>query len=323
MPRMKWILGLLVLVWLVASSSADTLTDQAKRDVTAGLAAQSEGRYDDAIALYKRAYDAVPHPEILFDLAQAYRLKGDAETALGLYQRYVAVEPRGRVAADARRWVAELEKIVAQHNADPARKAEQARKADEARKAEEARRAEAHKTELAKAEAARRSEVRRTDAARPDTARAPDATRKPATSRSEGAFTSVAAARTPGPPDQPRDDGAWSIRRRYAVIAAGAGGAFLIGGGVLGVLARSKRNAAYDVCGHDGVCDTAEDASQANALLKASRTRGNGSTVLFALGGAGVVTGAVLWLTGRDATHTAFAPVIAPSSVGMAWEGRF
>jgi tetratricopeptide (TPR) repeat protein len=321
MPRMKWILVVLVLGWFAASATADTLKDQARRDVTAGLAAQSEGRYDDAIALYKRAYEAVPHPEILFDLAQAYRLKGDPETALGLYQRYLAVEPRGRVAADARRWAAELDKVVAQHRADAARKAEATRKADEASKAEHARRAEqaraldvARKAELAKAEAARR----------PDRARASDATRTPATPRSDGALTADPAARAPGPPDEPRDDGAWSVRRRYSVIAAGAGGAFLIGGGVLGALARSKRNAAYEVCGHDGVCDTAEDASRANALLKASRTRGNVSTVLFALGGAGLVTGAVLWLTGRDASaHTAFAPVIAPSSIGVAWEGGF
>ncbi|HEY0993098.1 MAG TPA: tetratricopeptide repeat protein, partial [Kofleriaceae bacterium] len=104
--------------WLAVSAGADTLKEQAKKAVVAGLEAQSAGRYDEAIAYYRKAYDAVPHAEILFNLAQAYRLKGDAETALGLYQRYLLVEPRGRVAADARKWVAALERVVAERKTD-------------------------------------------------------------------------------------------------------------------------------------------------------------------------------------------------------------
>src|SRR5688500_8068804 len=111
MSRLNWILiTALATSWLAASAAADTLKEQAKKAVAAGLDAQNAGRYDEAIAHYRKAYDAVPHHEILFNLAQAYRLKGDPETALGYYQRYLLVEPKGRVAADAKKWIAALEK---------------------------------------------------------------------------------------------------------------------------------------------------------------------------------------------------------------------
>src|SRR5262245_32908009 len=130
MPRVTWTLVILVTVIasvrFAASASAETLKEQARKAVVAGLEAQNAGRYDEAIAFYRKAYEAVPHPEIRFNLAQAYRLKGDPETALGLYERYLAVEPRGRVAADARKWMAALEKVVAK-KADDARKTDPVR----------------------------------------------------------------------------------------------------------------------------------------------------------------------------------------------------
>ncbi len=103
----------LTLVFFAVTAHADDRRELAKRNVDAGLAAQAAGKYDDAIALYKQAYDVVPHPEILFDLAQAYRLKGELETALEYYMKYLAAEPNGRVSKDAARWAGELEKQVA------------------------------------------------------------------------------------------------------------------------------------------------------------------------------------------------------------------
>src|SRR5262245_40889355 len=46
----------------------------AKSYVDAGLAAQSAGDYDTAITFYVKAYDLVPHPTLLFNIAQAHRL---------------------------------------------------------------------------------------------------------------------------------------------------------------------------------------------------------------------------------------------------------
>ena len=45
-------------------------------------------------------------------MAQAYRLKGDRPRALEMYRRYVALEPNGRGAPDARIRIAELERAL-------------------------------------------------------------------------------------------------------------------------------------------------------------------------------------------------------------------
>ena len=43
----------------------------AKQYVDAGLAAQAAGDYDQAVALYQKAYDQVPHPLMFFNIGQA------------------------------------------------------------------------------------------------------------------------------------------------------------------------------------------------------------------------------------------------------------
>ncbi|MEO8704570.1 MAG: tetratricopeptide repeat protein [Kofleriaceae bacterium] len=124
---------LVTMLVFAGTAFADAVKDQAKRDVAAGIAAQAAGDYAAAIALYQKAYDAVPHPELQFNLGQAYRLKGDdPEAALACYRRYLAVEPRGRLAAEAARRIAELEPIAAAHAAEQARRADAARATAEA-----------------------------------------------------------------------------------------------------------------------------------------------------------------------------------------------
>jgi tetratricopeptide (TPR) repeat protein len=115
-----------------APAANTSRTDTARQYVNAGLAAQDSGDYDTAITLYTKAYQLVPHPVLLFNMAQAHRLAGHTEQALSLYAKYLAADPNGAQAQDARDRVAEIE----------ARKAEEARKLEEARNAELARKAE-------------------------------------------------------------------------------------------------------------------------------------------------------------------------------------
>ncbi len=121
----------------------------AKQYVDAGLAAQNSGDYDTAIVFYSKAYQLVPHPVLLFNMAQAHRLAGRMDKALALYAKYLEEDPNGSQAQTARDIVAEEARKV-----DEARKAEAARKADEARKADDARKAEAAR----KADEARRAQ---------------------------------------------------------------------------------------------------------------------------------------------------------------------
>jgi len=60
-----------------------------------GLAAYESGHADLAVRKLTAAYDAAPSAELLYHLAQAYRMKGDVAEALHLYQRYLDAAPHG------------------------------------------------------------------------------------------------------------------------------------------------------------------------------------------------------------------------------------
>lgn len=93
----------------VREGHADDVRDQARELVAAGLAAQERGELAAAIEKYQQAYELIPHPELLFNLGQAHRLKGEAAAAVSFYRRYLAAAPNGRAANEATKWVAQLE----------------------------------------------------------------------------------------------------------------------------------------------------------------------------------------------------------------------
>ncbi|HEX3480615.1 MAG TPA: hypothetical protein VHT91_36610 [Kofleriaceae bacterium] len=114
---LRWaLLGLVIATAGSSRALADPTTSApdpaaaklAKQYVDAGLAAQDAHDYDTAITLYSRAYRLVPHPLLIFNLAQAHRLAGHADKALVLYRRYLDEDPEGAQATIARSFVAEL-----------------------------------------------------------------------------------------------------------------------------------------------------------------------------------------------------------------------
>jgi len=251
----------IAVVMMACPARADDRTDQARRAVDAGLAAQAAGRYDEAIARYQEAYALVPHPDLLFDLGQACRLSGDATSALGYYLRYLDVAPSGHLADDAARWASELAKV----NARPPP---------------------------------------------PDEPTPPPARPAPPS-------PPIAIARPQIAPRTVRS----SHRTRVAVVVASTGAAATIAGLVLGELARTKQAEADALC-PSGSCAGDADLRRANALLAQSRMRGDLATPLVGIGAAGLVTGAVLWWTGRSHDRTV-APVIGPAQIGIALGGTF
>lgn len=80
----------------------------AKEYVDRGIAAQSAGDYGAAITYYETAYQLIPHPVLLFNMAQAHRLAGHADQALALYERYLVAAPDGEQAPIAREMVSQL-----------------------------------------------------------------------------------------------------------------------------------------------------------------------------------------------------------------------
>jgi len=117
--------------------SSNAKIKAAKSYTDAGLAAQNAGDHDTAITFYSKAYDLVPHPILLFNIAQAHRLAGRDDEAADFYQRFLATKPTGPEARIARDLLAEITK----RSAKAAREAEESREAEEARKTEEAREA--------------------------------------------------------------------------------------------------------------------------------------------------------------------------------------
>lgn len=127
----------------------------AKSYVDAGLTAQNTGDYDTAITLYTKAYELVPHPVLLFNIAQAHRLAKRDDEAMKFYQEFLVTEPKGPEAQLARDLLAELQKRkAAEAREAEAREAEEARTAKDARETEETREGE---------EARGREEARKAD----------------------------------------------------------------------------------------------------------------------------------------------------------------
>jgi tetratricopeptide (TPR) repeat protein len=74
------------------------------------------GRFEDALAEYQVAYDALPLPAFVFNIAQCHRNLGNAEQAIFFYQRYLSLEPQA-----SNRGVVEDLIIEQQHRLDAAR----------------------------------------------------------------------------------------------------------------------------------------------------------------------------------------------------------
>lgn len=90
---MRALLVIAVLAVTAAPAGADTLKPEAQKHLDAGLALFDKGDYGKAIDEFTAAYGIDPKPKVLFALAQARRLSGDCDTAMDLYNKYLATLP--------------------------------------------------------------------------------------------------------------------------------------------------------------------------------------------------------------------------------------
>ncbi|HEY5925491.1 MAG TPA: tetratricopeptide repeat protein [Kofleriaceae bacterium] len=98
-----------VLVAVAAPAAAGpTAVEQAKARFKQGKAYQDVGQYERAAAEYKAAYELDRRPEMLFNVAQAYRLAAKKQDALDYFKRYLDAQPSGAGADEARKHVAAL-----------------------------------------------------------------------------------------------------------------------------------------------------------------------------------------------------------------------
>jgi hypothetical protein len=66
------------------------------------------GRWDEAIELFQKSYEEFPAPEFLFNIAQAYRQKGDCQNGLFFYRRFLALKPDTAQRPEVEARIAEL-----------------------------------------------------------------------------------------------------------------------------------------------------------------------------------------------------------------------
>lgn len=85
-----------VLATAALAAPADAEPTEAERLYVEGQSAYDEGRYEIALALWQRSYELSQLPALLFNLGQAYRLRGatgDCANAVAAYRRYLELAP--------------------------------------------------------------------------------------------------------------------------------------------------------------------------------------------------------------------------------------
>lgn len=119
--------------------------------------------------------------------------------------------------------------------------------------------------------------------------------------------------------------GGLGTQRALGLVAGAAGVAGLAVGGVFGVMTLSKKSDQDNACGAPCPATNHEQATNDHS---AAVTDGTVSTVAFIAGGALLVGGVVLFLTGgheaeAPATATFFVPTVGPGGGGLSWQGSF
>ena len=101
-------------LFLAALLCLQSAEDQAREHYKQGATHFDLGEYDAAIVEFKKAYELSNAPGLLFNIAQAQRLKKDYEQALQSYKRFVRLSPDAPNRPDAEQWIADLEKKISE-----------------------------------------------------------------------------------------------------------------------------------------------------------------------------------------------------------------
>ena len=111
--------SLLALVLTVVGTVAHADKTAAKDKYEAAERAYNLGQFKKAIELYTAAYEELPEPAFLFNIAQSYRMAGDCKQALFFYRRFLStkeadkakpLKPEIRTEVEGR--IADLEECV-------------------------------------------------------------------------------------------------------------------------------------------------------------------------------------------------------------------
>ena len=122
MRRWAIVVALVVVAPVVAPGVAHA-ESEAERLYEQGQDAYDELRYDDALAAWQRSYALSKLPALLFNIAQAQRLRGkpgDCTRATANYRKFIAALPKSSERPTAEGFIAELAPCVEREAKTPA-----------------------------------------------------------------------------------------------------------------------------------------------------------------------------------------------------------
>ncbi|MGC9983502.1 MAG: hypothetical protein ABSF35_07695 [Polyangia bacterium] len=90
---------------------------EARRAYEDGTKFYNLGDFDRAISNYKKAFEIKPEPVFLYNIAQAYRLKGDLQQAMFFYKSYLRTSPDADNRAEVEGRIKEMDALLAKQKA--------------------------------------------------------------------------------------------------------------------------------------------------------------------------------------------------------------
>jgi hypothetical protein len=282
----RYLLLPLFLPWLLVSGPAYGQSDQAlaKKYFQLGKELYERAVYEGALEQFQQSYRYSKKPALLYNIARCYEAMGELDKAIAKYQEFVATKPPNAPIIQAR--IKNLKRRMGAQKPEPEPKPKP-------------------KPELEPqpepAEAAREP-----TAERPETEPEPQPVPKPDTtvSRRPAKPTTVAPSESPR---VNRRAGRGSRIAGWSLVSAG--GASLVVGIVAGVLANRRANDLEErVAQNTDGWDTMRDDYEGGEAMELTQI------ITLSVGGAAVVTGAVLLYMGYTAEDTDERRVwIAPS----------
>jgi tetratricopeptide (TPR) repeat protein len=317
------VLCLLVLAGAAAAQPSDADVKKAKAHFKQGKAYQDAGALDQAIDEYQQAYALAKIPDLLFNIAQVYRMKSDRPRALEYYKKYLDAVPEGKAADEARVHVARMTKEQNDADAVAAKAAAEKAAADKAAADKAAaEKAAADKAAADKAAAnqtaAERAAAERAAAERAAAERA--AAEKAAAERAaaEKAAAEKAAAdkAAVGAPQPEPKRGARGKGQRIAGLATAGAGLVVVGlGAYFGSVAADRSDFVTE-----GADMWTPDLVQAINDGKAAESS---MFVCYGVGAAAVAIGAVVYLLAPSGAEASVVPAAGPGTAGLVFSGVF
>jgi hypothetical protein len=105
-------IGVGVVFALAVSARAATAAEQQPDYQQKATAAFALGHYAEAAEAFEKAFEIAPEPGLLYNAAQAYRLAGNKERALTLYENYLRVYGGQEKGAELESRIDELKKAI-------------------------------------------------------------------------------------------------------------------------------------------------------------------------------------------------------------------